>query len=84
MNSLKIGVAQLPALLPSDWANSPTAAVVIDTLRFTSTACVALDAGARSIQVMSHIDAARQLASTTATPCCCAANGIVSKSLVLI
>jgi len=59
-------VAQLPQLLPADWSkcnsSEPTLAVVIDTLRFTSTACVALQAGAVSICVAAEVEAARQLA----------------------
>ena len=64
----KLGVAMLPQLLPAGWADQPCAAIVIDTLRFTSTACVALEAGAASIAVMSHIEAARQLATTSQPP----------------
>lgn len=64
-SKVQLFVAQLPQLLPSDWsAGAPTMAIVIDTLRFTSTACVALNAGARSISVAAQIDAARHLAST--------------------
>ena len=59
-------VAQLPQLLPADWsrANSgkPTLAVVIDTLRFTSTACSALQAGAASVRVAEEVEEARRLA----------------------
>ena len=65
---LQIGVAMLPQLLPAGWADQPCVAIVIDTLRFTSTACVALQAGAASIAVMSHIEAARQLATSTQPP----------------
>lgn len=61
-------VAQLPQLLPADWlnteANEPTLAVVIDTLRFTSTACVALQAGAASVYVAAEIEVARRLAES--------------------
>ena len=57
-------VAQLPQLLPSDWSSgAPTLAVVIDTLRFTSTACIALEAGARSISVAAQIEDVRRLAT---------------------
>lgn len=59
---MNIRVALLPQLLPPDWARSPTVAIVIDTLRFTSTACIAIQAGANSIAVMSNIEAARGLA----------------------
>ncbi len=64
----QLGVALLPQLLPSTWATEPTIAIVIDTLRFTSTACVALEAGAQSIAVMSDIDTARQLANSIDPP----------------
>lgn len=64
----QVGVAMLPQLLPTGWADQPCVAIVIDTLRFTSTACVALEAGAASIAVMSHIEAARQLATSTQPP----------------
>ncbi len=63
-SKVQLFVAQLPQLLPSDWScGAPTMAIVIDTLRFTSTACIALDAGARSISVAAEIEAARQLAA---------------------
>ncbi len=58
----KISVALLPRLLPHGWHTDATQAVVIDTLRFTSTAAVALAAGARSIQVLSDIQRAKELA----------------------
>lgn len=57
-------VAQLPQLLPADWLSGsaePTLAVVIDTLRFTSTACVALQSGADSVCVAAEVEAARRL-----------------------
>ncbi len=61
-------VAQLPQLLPSQWLKSeptePTLAVVIDTLRFTSTACMALQAGADSVCIAAEVEAARHLADT--------------------
>ena len=60
-----LGVALLPHWLPPGWAEPNAVAVVIDTLRFTSTACQALAAGARSISVLSDIQAARDLAATT-------------------
>ncbi len=71
------------ALLPSDvsdvWrrqdAAAPTepfTAIVIDTLRFTTTACRALQVGARSIQVASSVEKALQLAdSLPARPLLC-------------
>src|SRR5687768_921025 len=55
-----ISVALLPKLLPTDWAATKPLAVVIDTLRFTSTACVALSVGARAIRVVSDIEEARR------------------------
>jgi len=64
-SKVQLFVAQLPQLLPSDWASdAPTLAIVIDTLRFTSTACLALQAGAKSISVAAQVDAARQLANS--------------------
>ncbi len=63
-----LGVALLPQLLPATWAGSGAAAIVIDTLRFTTTACVALEAGARSIEVLSDIQSARQLAAASQPP----------------
>lgn len=55
----------------SNSGNSPTA-VVIDTLRFTTTACRALEQGARSVQVASTVEQARQLASNLPpTPLLC-------------
>ncbi len=67
-----LGVALLPQLLPDDWAQAEPSrgaiAVVIDTLRFTSTACVALRAGATSITVLSQIESARQLARSGQPP----------------
>lgn len=65
-SNVQFYVAQLPQLLPSDWANKsvgPTLAVVIDTLRFTSTASVALQAGASSVCVAAEVETARQLAA---------------------
>jgi 2-phosphosulfolactate phosphatase len=55
-------VALLPQLLPPDWHARPTLAVVIDTLRFTSTASQALAAGAADVEVVSDIDTARRVA----------------------
>ena len=61
---LTLSVALLPKLLPSDWARADTVAVVIDTLRFTSTAAVALAAGATAVSVVSDIERAKQLAAS--------------------
>ncbi len=70
---LRIFVAQLPQLLPANWAtnskvselngNNLTLAVVIDALRFTTTAAVALQAGAAAVSVAAEIDTARALAT---------------------
>ena len=60
-----VSVALLPQLLPGDWARAGAIAVVIDTLRFTSTACVALSAGASAITVVSDIERAKQLAAAS-------------------
>lgn len=59
---MKLSVALLPQLLTPGWANTRSAAIVIDTLRFTSTACIALEAGASAVEVLSDIEAARQSA----------------------
>ena len=62
--NLQIDVALLPSLLfPSsnELKDVQRGAVVIDTLRFTTTAAQALHAGAESIQVAQEIDAAMQL-----------------------
>ena len=65
-SKIQFFVAQLPHLLPADWSTAnlgeATLAVVIDTLRFTSTACVALQAGAASICVAAEVEAARRWA----------------------
>ena len=61
---MQLRVALLPELLPTAWNNSPnTIAIVIDTLRFTTTACQALRSGAKSIRVASEIEEARNLAA---------------------
>ncbi len=70
-DKIEISVAQLPQLLPTDWISStssdqsssePTLAIVIDTLRFTSTVCVALQAGAASVSIAAEVETARRLA----------------------
>lgn len=58
-----LSVALLPQLLPIDWSRGQSVAIVIDTLRFTSTACVALAAGAKAITVVSEIGLAREAAA---------------------
>lgn len=57
--------SQRPVTQQADAARgaSQSVAVVIDTLRFSSTACVALAAGARGITVVSDIEQARQTAA---------------------
>lgn len=66
----------LVALLPSqaaelsrldDPTNQPATAVVIDTLRFTTTASQALELGARSVHVSSSVEQAIQLAAELPT-----------------
>lgn len=53
---MDIRVALLPNLLPEDLQNSTV--LVIDTLRFTTTACVALASGASSVRVTAEIQEA--------------------------
>lgn len=60
----KLAVAILPKLLNPNHAGTQQAAVVIDTLRFTTTAAQAIQSGARSIRVAQEIAAARALASS--------------------
>jgi len=64
----RINVALLPQLLPADWATTRPVALVIDTLRFTSTACVAFAAGARALHVVSDIAAAHHRAQLGTPP----------------
>jgi 2-phosphosulfolactate phosphatase len=61
---LSISVALLPKLLPARWTGRRSIAVVIDTLRFSSTACVALAAGAKGLTVVSDIEQARRVAGS--------------------
>lgn len=63
MSNVRLIVAQLPELLPSDWQAVDTLAIVVDTLRFTSTACQALAAGAQTIQIAAEVEAARRVAA---------------------
>jgi 2-phosphosulfolactate phosphatase len=60
---LQIDVAMLPSLMLTSLSDPKVqrGAVVIDTLRFTTTASQALHVGAESIQVAQEIDAAMQL-----------------------
>ncbi len=66
-DQLEISVALLPQLLPANWSANhsdqpPVLAVVIDTLRFTTTAAVALQAGAAAVSVAAEVETARTLA----------------------
>lgn len=56
---MNVHVALLPELIPSNPSNG-VIAVVIDTLRFTTTACQALAVGAASIVVESELEIARR------------------------
>lgn len=68
----EIVAALLPELLQSAGLREPTTAVVIDTLRFTTTACQALLAGASSIMVAATVEEAQHLAaSRTPRPLLC-------------
>ncbi len=58
-----VRVSLLPQLLAADGTDKADAAVVIDTLRFTTTACQALAAGACSVTVASDIETAKSLAA---------------------
>ncbi len=62
MKTISVNVVQLPRLLPDSWVAQRSLAIVIDVLRFTSTACQALHVGARSIAVENEIEQARALA----------------------
>jgi 2-phosphosulfolactate phosphatase len=61
-------VAFLPRLLPETWYENVKTAVVIDTLRFTTTACQGLAAGATKVSVASEVEQARALASEQERP----------------
>lgn len=62
---MKISVALLPELLNQD---SGAWAIVIDTLRFTTTATQALHAGANSVSVASEVAELRELANQSKRP----------------
>ncbi len=62
---MQLQVALLPRNLPHEALNSEAIAIVIDTLRFTTTACRALASGAASIRVAAAIEEVRSLASQT-------------------
>lgn len=64
---MHIAVALLPSLLPARWQDQAAAAIIIDTLRFTSTAAQALAVGASKIHISSSIERARELASELVT-----------------
>lgn len=67
MAKIQIRVAMLPSFYPTLGDSKVDVAIVIDTLRFTTTAAQALLADAKSIQVASEPQIARDLA-TTITP----------------
>lgn len=66
MITIEIEVALLPSLLRPPAAPEKAIAVVIDTLRFTTSAIQAVVAGAASIAVASDIDAAKTQAAAQA------------------
>lgn len=61
-------VAFLPKLLPAGWHEKVKVAVVIDTLRFTTTACQAFAAGAKEVSVAADVATARGFAQRHSTP----------------
>ena len=63
MRTIQVSIAQLPRLVPHVWQAQRCLAIVIDVLRFTTTACRALQAGANSIAVEGEIEQARALAT---------------------
>jgi len=62
-----VRVALIPQLLPVDCFSAAQATIVIDTLRFTTTACQALVAGATSVTVAPDIETAHQVAMRPST-----------------
>lgn len=60
---MKIRVALLPQLLSPNWNSSPTIAIVIDTLRFTTTACQALSNGASHVHIAGDVQEAKSIAA---------------------
>ncbi|MBX3420982.1 MAG: 2-phosphosulfolactate phosphatase [Pirellulaceae bacterium] len=68
MNRLPVSVAMLPTLLVPPDPALRCGSVVVDTLRFTTTAVQALSAGARSILAVQSIPDARQLADSSGHP----------------
>ncbi len=58
-----IRVALLPSLLPENWQQATDTAVVVDALRFTTTACQALAAGAARLSVAASVEVARSLSA---------------------
>ena len=68
----QIHVALLPEQLPTGWELPSAVATVIDTLRFTTTACQALAVGARGVTVAAEVQAAHRIAAAhTSTPLLC-------------
>ncbi len=59
-------VSLLPQLFPAAGLSIVDAAVVIDTLRFTTTACQALAVGGNSVTVASDVESAKRLAASLA------------------
>ncbi len=59
---MQVSVALLPQLLPNGGAIEYATAICIDTLRFTTTACQALAAGATGLQIAAEVEQARRLA----------------------
>lgn len=60
---MQVQIALLPNGLPKDWNAAESIAVVIDTLRFTTTACQALTQGALCVEVAAKVEAARTMAT---------------------
>ncbi|MCR9292511.1 MAG: 2-phosphosulfolactate phosphatase [bacterium] len=60
---MRIQTALLPDQLAQDAFTDAAFAVVIDTLRFTTTACRAIELGASSLHVAGEVDAARAMAA---------------------
>lgn len=69
--STKIHVALLPGLLPPQNFETLGFAVVIDTLRFTTTACQAIAVGAQSVFTVSEISDAFALRKADSSPLLC-------------
>ena len=63
-----VRVASLPGQLPRGDGAPASGALVIDTLRFTTTAAQAIATGARSLRIVQDIAEARRLADSSAAP----------------